>query len=309
MTGLGNRAVRARGVSRTGASAALCALAMAALTPLASAAVGDTPFFRADKIVIVFGASDYLESGGVAPYIGDFLLLRDASAPGTDLIAGDLRPINYNTSRFNPINNPDSAGIEYTVRDPQSGGQFISGPPHQTLGAGDAFTSFTLNADTSIELRNRGNRASRFFVASNAAFDIFAEADDLQATGAFAAYDLSSIRFRFRVDTRGGNGANRWGTAAQHPGGAADPDDETAGILLGRSNGPRNSLADIAGGPTQVFDGAQRTAASRGSILQQAAGFQARYNLQTPGSNPRDYDFSMGTGSIGARVTYTVYSP
>ena len=39
----------------------------------AQASVNDRPFFRADSIVIVFGASDFEEEGGVAPVVYDLI--------------------------------------------------------------------------------------------------------------------------------------------------------------------------------------------------------------------------------------------
>ena len=81
----------------------LCASAIVPST--VSASVIDKPYFKANSIVIVFGADDFEENGGVAPVVYDFYLLDDAT-PDTealDLIGADGRTINYNTQSYNPI--------------------------------------------------------------------------------------------------------------------------------------------------------------------------------------------------------------
>ena len=143
-----------------------------------------------------------------------------------------------------------------------------------------------------------GNRASRFLVASNTAFDIYAQASDLVATGDFAALDYSNIRYNLRLNVTGGAGAWQWGGQAQTPvpGGT--------GIV-----GAINDLSDMSGGPTKVFDGGRRTANAPGTLIQHAVGFQSRYRLQGAGGVINNYDLSMGTGELGATVTYTIYTP
>jgi hypothetical protein len=280
-------------------------------TPPVSADVVDRPYLRTGPVVIVFGASDYLEAGGVAPVVGDFLLLDDASTggsgqAGTDLITGDLRPINYNTQRFNPINSPEEAGFEYTITDPTFGGAFNSVGPHQTLDGNDSYDAFGLDETTDITRQGGGGRASRFYVASNAPFDIFARASNLTNTGGFSSLGYENIRFRFRVQTTGGGGTNRWGTAAQ------DPSIGGSGVVIGQTPGPLATLDDLSGAnPVKIFDGGRRTAARRGNILEQAVSFQARYNLRQAGAaaNANNFDFSLGTGTLAADVTYTIYSP
>ncbi len=53
------------------------------------------------------------------------------------------------------------------------GGAFNSSALHQTLDANDSYTAFGFNNSTDVDLLGGGNRASRFFVASNVIFDIF----------------------------------------------------------------------------------------------------------------------------------------
>jgi hypothetical protein len=283
---------------------ALLALITAGTAIPAGATVVDRPYFKASSIVIVFGADDFAENGGAAPIVYDFYLLDNlgSGVAGNDIIGADGRTINYNSGRFNPIQSGDASGWEFQVNDATFGGDFISSAPHQTLDANDAYTAFGLDDDTDIDLLGGGGRASRFYVASNTAFDIYGEASDFQATGDFAGLDYSNIRYRLRYQVTGGGGVNRWGQRAQDPGIGG------SGVVLGQ-NGTLFTLDDMASGPTKVFDGGRRTARTDGSILQQAIGFQSRYNLRGAGITGNNYDFSMGVGAVSAEITYTVYTP
>lgn len=269
----------------------------------ALAGVQDRPFFRAQSLVIVFGASDFSENGGVAPVVFDFALLDNvpSGTAATDLIAADGVTINFNSGAYNPSSHGGDSGWEYQISDQTFGGSFISAGPHQTLDANDAYTAFGLDEDTDMDLLGGGGRASRFFVASNAPFDIYGQATDLVATGDFSSMDYSNIRYRLRVQPNGGAGAVQWGANAQ------DPSTGGSGVVIGGSG--LWTLDDLASGPVKVFDGGRRTASARGSIMQQAVSFQSRYNLRGSTITGNNYDFSMGTGAIGAEVTYTIYTP
>ena len=267
---------------------------------IAQAGTLDRPFFRASSIVVVIGATDSSENSGTAPVVADFNLLDNVASgnAATDLIVDDGYTMNFNTGRFNAISDGSAAGYEFEIIDPTFGGTFNSVGPHQLLDANDSYTAFGLDADTDIDLV-RGNRASRFLVASNTSFDIYAEASDLTATGDFSALDYSNIGYSLRLQTSGGGTtAWRWGQQAQSPavGGG--------GII-----GTVNDLSDMAAGPVKVFDGGRRTASARGTLLQQAVSFQSRYRLADAGGVINNYDFSMGTGELGATVTYTIYTP
>jgi hypothetical protein len=265
---------------------------------IAEAGTVDRPFFRASSVVVVVGASDFSENGGTAPVAVDFNLLTSASGTAAnDLIADDGYATNFNTGAFHPIAGGAESGYEFDILNPTSGGAFISAGPHQLLDANDAYTEFGLDDTTDIDLAN-GNRASRFLVASNTAFDIYAHASDLTATGDFSALDYSNIRYRLRLQVSGGSGVWRWGQRAQSP--------ATGGSGIINSV---NDLNDMAGGPVKVFDGGRKTAQSRGTLLQHAVSFQSRYRLQGAGGLINNYDLSMGTGELAATVTYTVYTP
>lgn len=300
------------GLGKTGIKTVLGSLsglaALSASVP-AMADVLDRPFFKADSIVIVFGADDFIENGGTGPIAVDFLLLDSASGTeATDLIAADGRTINYNSQRYNAIHSGDNSGWEFQVNDPTFGGQFNSSPSHQTLDQDDSYNAFGLDDDTDIDLLGAGNRASRFFVTSNSAFDIFAHATNLQTSGDFSSLDYSNIRYRLRYQVSGGGGVNRWGQNAQ------DPAVGGAGIVVGTGAFlltllGLDTLDQLSAAPVKVFDGGRRTAASRGSIMSQAVSFQTRYSLRGAGTNGNNYDMSQGVGSISADITYTVYTP
>ena len=278
--------------------------AFASLGQAALASAVDRPFFRANALVIVFGADDFEENGGEAPIVYDFYVLDNLASgvAGNDLIAADGRTINFNTGRYNPIQSGDSSGWEFQINDSTFGGAFNSSGPHQTLDANDSYSAFGLDADTDIDLLGGGQRASRFFVASNVAFDLYGQASNFTATGDFSSMDYSNIRYRLDYNVSGGGtGVNRWGDSAQ------DPAVGGSGVVLGQNNS--FTLDDIAAAPTKVFDGGRRTASSPGSIMQQAVGFRSRYNLIGATINGNNYDFSQGVGSVFADITYTVYTP
>lgn len=274
------------------------------LTTPALSAVVDRPFFRAASIVIVFGASDFEENGGVAPVVYDFHVLDGATSgqAAQDLIADDGRSINYNTRRYNPIQSGESSGWEYQINNQTFGGAFTSSAPHQTLDANDSYSAFGLDNTTDVDLLGGGNRASRFYVASNVPFDIFGQASNLTATGDFSTMDYSNIRYRLRYQTSGGGGVNRWGRSAQ------DPAPSGNGVTYGQ-DGSLYTLDGLAAAPVKVFQGERRTARTNGSIMDHAISFQSRYNLRGSTITGNNYDFSQGVGSIGADVTYTVYTP
>ncbi len=263
-----------------------------------SAGTLDRPFFRAAAIVIVMGGDDFSENGGTAPFAVDFNLLTSASGTqANDLIAGDGVAMNYNTGQWNAVSNGFNSGYEFDIQNPTFGGTFISAGPHQTLDADDAYTEFGLDGTTNIDLVT-GNRASQFLVASNAAFDIYAQASNLVATGDFSSLGYANIRYRLRIRPGTGSGVWRAGARAQNPSNGG------SGVITSI-----NRLDKMSAGPTKVFDGGRRTARSRGTLLQQAVGFQSRYTLTGTGGALNNYDLSMGTGTLGATVTYTIYTP
>ena len=298
-----NQESKSRGASRVLAGMlCVCAFMPSIFAPSANADVRDRPFLRAQSVVIVIGGSDFSNNSGEAPVAVDFHLLDDTSSGSAapDIIGADGVTTNYNTGQFNATEDGSESGYEFNILDQTSGGAFISAGPHQTLGANDAYTAFGLDNDTDVDL-NLGNRASRFLVVSNTAFDIYAQATDLVNTGAFSTLDYENIGYRLRYQRTGGSGVWRWGVNAQ------DPAIGGSGIV-----GAITDLGDMSAGFTKVFDGGRRTASTRGTLLQQAVAFQSRYRIRASGGvtgDLRDYDMSMGVGELGATVTYTVYTP
>ena len=292
-----------------------CGLGAAALfaatvaTTVADAAVVDQARFRASGLVIVFGASDTAENGGVAPFVSDFYLLEDGTA--TDLIDGDGYTVNVFNNSFNPIRAEEGSWL-FEFSGQTSGGVLDSARPNQVLTAEDSYTAVGLDDDTDIDLRFLQRRLSRFFVASNTAFDLHAEASDLTATGALSTLGYENIHYRLNL-TVGGSvwGGDSWDPSCRGTTRTCAPG-SGEGVLVPPGN-PRNNpgwtLDDIQGAPTKVFAGQRRTARRPGSIISQAVSFQSQYDLLNPTVNGNNYDLSLGAGELAATVTYTVYAP
>jgi len=112
--------IRNRKSSNLGGSKTLqiaAVLTAACFVVPASADVVDRPYFKASSIVIVFGADDFEENGGEAPVVYDFYLLDDVPSGiiGNDIIGVDGRTINYNTGRYNPIQDGSGSGWEFQI--------------------------------------------------------------------------------------------------------------------------------------------------------------------------------------------------
>lgn len=262
----------------------------------------DRPFFRVQSLVIVIGATENEANGGVAPVAVDFNFLTPSSSGSAapDIISVDGYVFNAN-SGFDAGHDFAGGASRLTVDNETSGGSFGNpgGGDIDYLEASDSLSAFGLDGTTDVNVR-QSRHVSRFLVVSNAAFDMYAQASNLTRTGDFTALDYENIGFRARINTSGGSGAGQWGSAAQNP--------RVGGSGLDTNI---NDLADISAGPTQIFDGGRRTARFRGSLLEQAVSFNIRYALSgsADSSNTNAYDFAMGVGTIGADVTYTVYTP
>ena len=273
------------------------------LTAPAMSAIEDKPFFRAASVVIVFGGSDFKDDGGEAPIVFDFHVLDDAvsgqAAP--DLIGTDGRTVITDGGELNPIQSGEDAGWAFQINNETFGGDYNSNIATRTLDSNDSYTAFGLDNSTDVDLLGNAILTSRFFVASNVPFDVFGQASNLTSSGDFNALDYSNIRFRFRYNVTGGSGATQWGQSAQ------DPAPSGNGVTYG--GGVRVTLDGMVAAPRNVFRGERRTARTAGSIMEQAISFQARYNLDGASTTGNNYDFSQGIGTLGADVTYTVYTP
>ena len=281
----------------------LCAVGLTAGPyTLAHAAVNDRPFFRADALVIIIAATEDEANGGESPVVVDFNLLTNApsGSAAPDLIGLNGFVFNAN-SGFDPGQDFSGGASRLQINDELSGGNFSnrSGGDIDYLEATDRLTAFELDEVTDLNIR-RARNVSRFLVASNVPFDIFVESTELETTGDFSSFDYSNIGFRAVVNRTGGSGVGRWGVNAQNPAIGGDGIDATI-----------NDLGDMDSGPIKLFDGGRRTARFPGTLLEQAVSFNIRYALSAAedAGQTNDYDFSLGNGTIGAQVSYTVYTP
>lgn len=248
----------------------------------AHASVIDRPFFQVLGVVVVWGGTAANQDDTAAPVVSDFVLLTPATGTaGADLITGDVHAVV--TGSLSPINGATSGGV------------LTDNGPAGILDATDTLTAFGIDDSTNLN-GLLGDYTSSFYVASNAAFDIHAVSTAATTTGDFTALDENDISFDLAVATSGGSvetgtqGGVTYGTAAQDPSVGGTP---VTGLV---------DLGDIQT-ETKVFDGGQRTAASAGNLAAQSVRFDATYGLAG------GYDLSMGTGSISADVTYTIFVP
>lgn len=268
----------------------------------AHATMIDRPFFNAQALVIVIAATEDEANGGVAPIAVDFALLTPSSSGGVapDLIGADGFVFNQNRG-FDAGHDFSGGATRLDIENQLSGGDFRngSGADADFLEAADTLTQFGLDADSDVNTF-RSRSLSRFLVASNAPFDVFAQASNLATSGDFTTMDYSNIGFRAGLNSAGGSGAGRYGDNAQNPSIGGTGLDTTI-----------NDLGDISSGPTKMFDGGRRTARDVGTILEQAVSFNIRYALSASADGGADnsYDFSQGVGTIGADVSFTIYTP
>jgi hypothetical protein len=255
----------------------------------ASAAVSDRVYFAAAPVVLVWGT----DGSGNPAVVSDFVLLTTASGTaGADLTAANVIPVV--TGSMTAVPQAPTGNSIFTVNNPAgapaAGGTFVDGGSAGLLDAADTYTAFGLGATTALGFAT-GPQAHSFYVASNAAFDIFAQTGAATYTGTFTAVTvpLTAITWSMAIATSGTDGAVAWGGAS-----AQDPTTGGTGVIAATNLNAFTSA-------TKVFDGGRRTAAAAGAILAQSVRFTAQYGLT--------YDLSMGSGSVSVPVTYTVYTP
>ena len=264
----------------------------------AKASVFDRPYFNATSVVIVFSGGDFIENNGAAPLAHDFVLLENvpSGSAGNDLIAQDGVPVNF---PFDPISDGTSGGWPFQITGQTSGGAYINNPSFQMLDANDSYTPFGIDGSTDIDLLGSNVRFAWFFVTSNAAFDIYAEASNLTTSGDFSGLDFNNIGYQFIERAPASTTIGQRAQLASVGG---------AGVVIGRT-AFGSTLNDLSSGQTKVYDGGRRTARVRGTIAQQATGFASVYRLRGSPVTGNNYDFSMGTGILSADVTYTIFAP
>jgi len=276
-------------------------VASALMAGTAYASVIDRPFFQVLGVVVVWGA----DSGGTAPVVSDFVLLTPASGTaGADLISGDVTALV--TGELTPISPTGVGGPGSDVTSPTSGGVYTDDNANGVLDAGDSLTAFGIDAATDVDgMIGPASHESSFYVASNAAFDIYAESTGLGGSGElFAATTYEDIKLAMSIEVSGnvidGDATSlAFGSAAQNPTGGDPLDGFVASV---------DDLSDINGAATQVFQGGQRTAASVGSLSEQSVRFNSVYTLDS-GAGVGAYDLSQGAGTVFADVTYTIFVP
>lgn len=264
----------------------------------AYASIIDRPFFQVLGVVVVWGADGMDTAGSAsAPVASDFVLLTPASgSAGADLIAADGATVV--TGTLNPISATGSSSgmsVSNPVTGATSGGVFTENG-NGVLDASDTLTAFGVDGSTDVGAALLNQHKSSFFVASNAAFDIYATSSNVVKTGDFSALTASDISYSMSVTPSGTNGGLAFGGSAQDPKGTATGYDTTV-----------NNLGLMATAK-KVFAGGRKTAASTGNLAAQSVRFDNTYTLK-PGSGGTGYDLSLGVGTIRADVTYTIYVP
>jgi len=280
-------------------AAALALLGSMAVSGTANAAVKDKPFFKVGGLVMVWGAQDDGAGGFNQNVVSDFYLLGSTPGIATDLIGG-ATDVEGNsdaivTGSFDPISGAvTSEG-------------FVDNGTVGVLDAADTFNAFEIDNTTDIDGVMPSTYNGQFFVASNATFNI--QAKRQAVVESLGSMTMDNIKWEMDVDVSGAaaGGSLAFGADAQHPGSTAAAPAANAGVSTTVTD-----LGDIAATDTLVFTGAQRTAATRGSIAEQSVRFNTSYTLDTDLSTAgvnEGYDLSVGTGELSAEVVYTVYTP
>jgi len=272
----------------------------------AYASVIDRPFFQVLGVVVVWGA-DGNAAGASAPVVSDFVLLTEGSGnAGADLIGGTAQDtFTVLTGSLSPILSGEAGST--SVVDPVTGRTSGTAGVTEGTGAGsvaglldatDSLSAFGLDNATDVNgLLNQ--HTSSFYVASNAAFDIYAKAENLVGTGDFetsVGFEDISLQMSVLAGTATTDGSITFGANSQNPGDFVNGVETATGEGLDSMTGA-NGL--------KVFDGTQRTAASVGSLAQQSVRFD---NVYTFGDGT-GYDLSQGAGTVTADVTYTIFVP
>lgn len=273
----------------------------------AYASVIDRPFFQVLGVVVVYGADGNAVTSD-APVVSDFVLLTTGSNnAGADLIGGTARDtFTVLTGSLSPIVAGEAGSATFT--DPITGavtatGFADDGTTAGVLDAGDSLSAFEIDGSTDVDGLVNQHRSS-FYVASNAAFDIYATADNISGTGDFdpsvpannIGYEDISLSMEVKLSPDAGDTDTFWGSNNQSPGAVE--------AAFAAGEGLDALRADLVNG-VKVFDGTARTAASPGSLTDQSVRFDNTYSF----GDGTGYDLSMGAGSLTADVTYTIFVP
>ena len=264
----------------------------------AYASIIDRPFFQVLGVVVVWGA-DGVETDN-APVVSDFVLLTPASgSAGADLIAADGGTVITGTLlavKDGVVNVDGTTAAVNPVSGGADNGTFTDGGTAGVLDAADTLTAFGIDANSDVGAGMVQEHNSSFYVASNAVFDIYAQASNFAATGDFNAgstlLDESNISFSMGMTLSGDDGLAFGANAV-----TSNPGTFPAGV---------DDLSDMSSA-VKVFDGTSRTALTRGNLASQSVRFDNTYTLDD--GTGLGYDLSMGSGTVQADVTYTIYVP
>jgi len=252
----------------------------------------DRPFFQVLGVVVVWGAD---AAGTTAPVVTDFVLLTPASgAAGADLIAVDGSTV-ITGSLTGVVGGVVTGGgtLANPVSGATSGGALVD-DGNGVLDAADTLSAFGIDATTDVTSGLVNTHNSSFYVASNAAFDIFAVSTGFTATGDFAgSVTAADIGYAMGINVAGDDGL-AYGANAQNPSTGG------TGVIAGVDD-----LNDM-GASIQVFDGGRRTASAVGALASQSVRFDNTYTLNSGGGA---YDLSQGVGTVTADVTFTIFVP
>lgn len=263
------------------AGAALAAGA-ATLSAPANASIIDRPHFKVLGVVIVWAAED---STGTAMMATDFVI--DDGAGGTDLIGGtanDGRTLV--TGALTPTADATStAALGDVLNITDDNGNVETG-----IDGTASFSAFSVDDNATLAGETLTYNSS-FYVASNTDFGITGEVVNSTVDGDF---DLEDVSFDLDYTLADAADATGFGADNQDPGGTF-----AAPIAAGTA-----TLDDLTSAVT-LYTGADRTAATRGSIVDQSVRFDLEYSL----GGGLAYDLSMGAGTVEADVAYTVFVP
>lgn len=257
----------------------------------AHAGANDRVGFKIPGLVIVWAAD---EVGGDSPVVSNFILDTGAGNTGADSGDVDLIGNNAFTVVTGTLTATDDGlggnnGTPLRMQRIPGGGFLTDTNGDRVMNGEDSFSAFRIRENSDLNTR-RAEISSSFYVASNTAFSIDAQAIP---EGATTADQMRRMRLWLTVTTSGNDGL-AFGSAAQHP-------STETGRLGSRANGRRLSALQTA---RRVFRGDRATALSPGTITEQSVRFDLRYRY-----NDGPYDLSEGAYDAEATVLYTVYMP
>ncbi len=271
----------------------LAAAAFAAALPASASAI-DNPHWRIMGAVVVWGA----DATSNAPVVSDFIINTGSGASAAtsgdaDLITGNVHTVVTGTltSTSDAVNAVGT--MPFILTNTAQGTINTDSNGDGILNASDSFTAFGLrpNSDTIVDTtRSR----SSFYVASNTAFAI--DARTFPPATPLANTLLNVVRLQMSSTVSGTNGGYAFGATAQ----AAHTSGPNSGFTASQP------LTYYLPG-RRIFTGNRRTAATRGTLLDQSIRFDAVYTINA--SSLTGYDLSLGTFDFEVDVVYTVFVP